>query len=188
VEILAAIHLFARKSFRLASLLICAIAFSPSAQSQSREYQLKAAFLFNFAQFTDWPDDAFPSTNSPFVIGILGQQNPFGSALTDVAKGETLHGRPIEIRLFQSIEEIHVCHILFVNPVSEERLPQILDSLRSRPILTVSDMGNFARRGGIIRFLTVQNKIRFRINLTAARNARLTLSSKLLRLSEVVPE
>ena len=130
----------------------------------------------------------FPATNSPIVIGILGEKNLFGSSLNEVTKDESVHGHPIEIRLFRSIEQIDTCHILFINPIPADSLPPIFEQLRGRPILTVSDIEDFAKKGGMIRFVTVQNKIRFRINVQAAKDAGLVLSSKLLRLSELVQE
>jgi hypothetical protein len=169
-------------------ILLLSLCTLPALLAQSREYPLQAAFLFNFAQFVEWPAQAFPATNSPIVIGILGEKNLFGSSLSDLTKGELVHGHPIEIRLFRSLEQIDTCHILFINPIPTDSLPPIIEQLRERPILTVSDMEDFAKKGGMIRFVTVQNKIRFRINVQAAKEAGLVLSSKLLRLSELVQE
>ena len=150
------------------------------------EYQLKAVFLFNFAQFVEWPAVAFPNSETPLVIGILGE-DPFGPYLDETVRGETVHDRPLVVRRFRSVAEITTCHILFISRREDRRLKGILDSLRGRSILTVSDADGFARRGGMIRFVTDHHRIRFRINLEAARAANLTLSSKLLRPAEIVP-
>jgi hypothetical protein len=150
------------------------------------EYQLKAVFLFNFAQFVDWPASAFPNSQTPLVIGILGQ-DPFGSYLDETVRGETVHDRPLVVRRYRSVEEITTCHILFISRREGRRLKGILDSLRGRSVLTVSDADHFATHGGMIRFVTDHKRIRFRINLEAARAASLTLSSKLLRPAEIVP-
>ncbi len=153
--------------------------------SASPEYQLKAVFLFNFAQFVEWPASAFPAPDAPLVICVLGE-DPFGTYLDETVRGETVNDRPLEIRRYRGMEEISTCHILFVSRREEGRLQGILDSLRGRSILTVSDADHFASRGGMIRFVTDRNRIRLRINLEAARAANLTLSSKLLRPAQIV--
>lgn len=150
----------------------------------SREYDVKAVFLFNFAQFVDWPADAFPTPETPFTIGILGS-DPFGRALDDVVREERVRNRKVVVRHFQRVEEVRVCHILFIGTSEARRLPQILAELQGRPILTVSELDQFAPQGGMIRFYTEAAKVRLRINNEAARLAHLTISSKLLRLADV---
>ena len=154
--------------------------------SASPEYQLKAVFLFNFAQFVEWPASAFPEPDTPLVIGVLGE-DPFGSYLDETVRGETVNARPLEVRRYRGGEEITTCHILFVSRREEARLQGILDSLRGRSVLTVSDADRFATRGGMIRFVSDRSRIRLRINLEATRAADLTLSSKLLRPAQIVP-
>jgi hypothetical protein len=149
------------------------------------EYQVKAVFLFNFAQFVDWPPSAFASPTSPLVIGVLGN-DPFGEALDEAVAGETVNGRPLAVRRYRTIDEIEDCHILFINPSSKTPVPAVLARLRERNVLTVSDAQEFARSGGVIEFITVGNKIRLQINLDAARLANLTISSKLLKPSRIV--
>ena len=151
----------------------------------STEYQIKAVFLFNFAQFVDWPPSAFPDAQSPLVIGVLGR-NPFEGALDEAVRGEKANGRPFLVQRFNRVEEIQACHILFVSRSEAGRLPAILNALQGRSILTVRDTDGFAEEGGMIRFVMEQNKVRFRINLDAAKAAGLTLSSKLLRPASVV--
>lgn len=154
--------------------------------SASPEYQLKAVFLFNFAQFVEWPASAFPSRETPLVIGVLGE-DPFGPYLDETVREEKVNDRPLVVRRYRTVEEITTCHILFVSRREEGRFQGILDRLRGRSILTVSDADRFATRGGVIRFVTDHNRIRFRINLDAAKAADLTLSSKLLRAAQIVP-
>ena len=149
------------------------------------EYQIKAIFLFNFAQFVDWPAGAFPDSTAPLVIGVLGD-DPFGPYLDETVRGETVRGRPFEVRRYQKIEDIRTCHILFVSPSEESRLEDILANLKHRAILTVGDGTGFAKRGGMIRFVSERNKIRMRINVAAAEAVQLTISSKLLRAAEIV--
>jgi uncharacterized protein DUF4154 len=148
--------------------------------------EVQAVFLFNFAQFVDWPVEAFPDSQSPLVIGILGQ-DPFGSFLDQTVQGETVRGRPFKISRYRRVEEVKDCHILFISRSETKRLDPILAALKDRPILTVSNGDDFARPGGIIRFLLNQSKIRLSIDLEAAQAARLTFSSKLLRSAEIVP-
>jgi hypothetical protein len=150
------------------------------------EYQLKAVFLFNFAQFVEWPAGTFPTPEAPLVIGVLGD-DPFGPYLDETVRGEKVNDRPLIVRRYRSVEEVTTCHILFVSRHEQGHFQGILDSLRGRSVLTVSDAEGFASRGGMIRFVTDKNRIRFRINLGAAKAANLTLSSKLLRAAQIVP-
>lgn len=168
----------------LAALLLT----MPTASAQrnvASEYQLKAVFLFNFAQFVDWPPRALPPGDSPLVIGVLGD-DPFQGALDNTVRGEQVRHHPIVVQRYRRVEEIRVCHILFISNSEKGRLPQIFAALKDRSILTVGEDENFSRYGGIIRFYNAQNKIRFRIDVEAARAASLTISSKLLRPAEIV--
>jgi len=169
----------------LTSVLLLARGASLAGQSpQAPEYQVKAVFLFNFAQFVDWPADAFPESDTPLVIGVLGD-DPFGSVLDQTVRGEHVGGRPFQVRRYQRVDEIKTCHILFVGRSEESRPEGLLAALKNRPILTVSDADGFAERGGMIRFVTDRKRIRLQINLAAAEAARLTISSKLLRVAEI---
>jgi len=147
---------------------------------------VQAVFLFNFAQFVDWPPEAFSDPQAPLVIGILGQ-DPFGSFLDETVRGESVRGRPFEIRRYRRLEEVKDCHVLFISRSETNRLPEIIAALKDRPILTVSNGDDFARSGGIIRFILDKSKIRLSIDLEAAQAARLTFSSKLLRSAQIVP-
>lgn len=156
-----------------------------SAQTVSREYQLKAVFLFNFAQFTQWPTNAFESTNSPIVIGVLGR-NPFAEALRETLRDETVGGRPLSLEYYERAEQAMNCHILFIAASETRRSERVTDVLRHRPILTVGDEDTTEGRGVMIRFVEQSNKLRIRVNLDAVSEAGLTLSSKLLRAAEIV--
>ena len=169
----------------LALAFICLVAGSPSAHAQAREYQIKAVFLFNFLQFVEWPADAFANDQAPLRIGVLGE-DPFGSALDKAVQGETVNGRRIEIVRSAQPEDLRNCHLLFI-PRSETRgLEAVLDPLASRPVLTIGEADNFARRGGIIAFYSDGKKVRFEINVGAARKTGLKLSSELLSLGRLV--
>lgn len=150
-----------------------------------REYQIKAVFLFNFAQFVEWPPQAFPDAQTPLVIGVLGR-DPFGAYLDETVRGETVNNRSLVVQRYGRVEDINTCHILFISRSEGDRLEQILARLRGRSILTVADAEGVAVPGVMIRLVTVENKIRLRINLEVAQAADLRISSKLLRPAEIV--
>lgn len=156
-----------------------------AAAQPARELDIKAAMVFNFAQFARWPESAFPSTNAPFVIGIIGA-DPFGARMDELVKGETIHGRPMAVRRFSNIAEVTQSQILFVSASEASNWPKIRGELGKAPVLTVSDMEKFATRGGMIRLVMEQNRVRFRINARVAEECGLELSSKLLRLAEII--
>jgi hypothetical protein len=147
--------------------------------------QVEAVFLFNFSQFVEWPPQAFPEAGSPIVIGVLGS-DPFGATLDEVVRGEVVKGRPLVVRRFQHLEDLTDCQILFISRSERARLQPILEKLKGRSILTVSDLEEFAGEGGVICFVLLDNKIRLRVNLEAAKAVGLTLSSKLLRPAQIV--
>jgi hypothetical protein len=148
------------------------------------EYQVKAAFLFNFAKFVEWPPDAFPDPATPVAICVLGE-DPFGQGLDAVVEGETLNGRRLVVRRLRDLLQTRDCHVLFVSR-SEKELPALMAGLRSGGVLTVGEGDDFLEQGGMIRFVLEQNRVRFDINLDAAERGRLKLSSKLLRLARSV--
>jgi uncharacterized protein DUF4154 len=150
-----------------------------------REYQLKAVFLFNFAQFVEWPPQAFADAQTPLVIGVLGR-DPFGAYLDETVRGERVNNRSLVVQRYGRVEDIDTCHILFISRSEGDRLEEILARLRGRSILTVADAEGFALPGVMIRLVTVENKIRLRINLEVAQAANLRISSKLLRAAEIV--
>jgi len=168
------------------SLLLCVLVLGPwRTQAQSKEYPIKAAFLFNFAQFVDWPPTTFANTNAPFCIGILGD-DPFGTILDQTVRGENVDGHPLVIQRYGRVEDVKTCQILFVSRSEGAHMDQILAALKGKNILTVGDMDGFIKNGGVIRFVTEQNKVHFRVSLEAAKNAGLTISSKMLRLAALV--
>src|SRR2546425_8546554 len=122
----------------------------PAQTAPAQEYQLKAVFLFNFAQFVEWPPEAFPEAQTPLVIGVLGK-DPFGAYLDETVRGETVNNRPLTVQRYRQAKEIKTCHVLFISRSEAYRLEQIFASLKGREILTVGDAGGFARRAGRIR-------------------------------------
>jgi hypothetical protein len=173
------------QTFRLWLGLSCFCAGSCLLAQVSREYDVKAGFLLNFAQFVEWPSAAFPEADTPIVIGILGA-DPFKQTLDDAVRNEKVRTRKILIEHYAKIEEIKLCHILFVSAAEVKRLPQILETLKGRPILTVSELEGFADRGGMVRLYSDAGKVRMRINVDNARAAHLVVSAKLLRVAEVI--
>ena len=167
-------------------LLLCLILSVPTGtRAASKEYQVKAAFLFHFMQFVEWPQNAFTNAETPVRIGILGE-DPFGQALDDVVRGETIQGRKVEIRRAKQVEELKDCQLLFL-PQSERReAPKILAELGRNPVLTVGEAKDFAEIGGVINFFTDEKKIRFEINPDTAERSGLKISSQLLRLGKIV--
>lgn len=153
--------------------------------SVAKEFQVKALFLYNFTHFVQWPQESFSDPDAPLVIGILGE-DPFGPYIDELVKGEAVNNHPIVVERYASIEDVDHCHVLFINFAEKNTVKRTLDSLQARPILTVGDVDNFARMGGIIRFVREDERIGLRINTTAAAEAQLVISSKLLRLSEIV--
>ena len=183
MALLSAICARAARALPLVALLVAERGLAAQA-ARASEYEVKAVFLFNFAQFVDWPPEAFPAPDTPLVICVLGQ-DPFGPALDQTVRDERLGGRPFQVRRYQSVDEIKTCHILFISRPEGNRPEAILAGLRNSPILTVSDADGFAERGGMIRFVTDRNHIRLQINPDAAQAASLTISSKLLRVAEI---
>ncbi len=176
----------ARRRLATAALLLGCVAFRAGpAVAAPTTADVEAVFLFNFSQFVEWPAQSFPDSSSPIVIGVLGS-DPFGAALDDVVRGEMVKGRPLVVRRSQHVEQLTDCHILFVSRSERSRLEPIVQLLKGRSILTVSDLEGFASEGGVIGFILVDNKIRLRVNLEAAHAAGLTLSSKLLRPAQIV--
>ena len=164
------------------------IAGAPSFAQVSKEYQVKAVFLWRLAQFTQWPSNAFENADSPIAICVLGE-NPFGDALEEAVRGETAHGRRLVVRHYRSVQEIKACHILYIGGSVARQVKEIIAALRGRSILTVSDIEGFALSyDGMVRFLTDQNKIKLRVNVKAATAARLALDPRLLRTAEIVKD
>ncbi|HYM10026.1 MAG TPA: YfiR family protein [Bryobacterales bacterium] len=156
---------------------------NPAPPAASLEYQVKAAFLYNFAKFVEWPADK--PGGGPFVVGVLGK-DPFGAALDQAFGGKTINGRAPQIWRITGVAEARQCQILFVSSSEAKRLPEILGTLRSASVLTVSEIEDFAESGGMIRLRTEENKVRLEINVDAATQAGIRISSKLLALARVV--
>ncbi|HEX8077122.1 MAG TPA: YfiR family protein, partial [Chthoniobacterales bacterium] len=148
------------------------------------EYALKSVFLYNFCHFIEWPESAFTSPDAPLVIGIFGD-DPFGSLLKEAVEGETYHNRPIVIEHYRSPKEIKHCHLLFIGRAEGGRLDAVLGAVASQSVLTVGETEDFLDRGGMIALPADRNRVRLRVKPSAMRAARLSVSSKLLRVADV---
>lgn len=177
----------------VASSLLLLAAAAARAQSDApapgalapTEYEVKAAFLYNFARFVEWPAETFRDAGQPFVVAVLGR-DPFGPVLDQTLSGKTVLGRRIEVKRGDRVEDVRGAHIVFVSASERARVPSILKSLKGQGVLTVGDMDGFAERGGTINFVLRGNKVRFEINPANAEESRLRMSSQLLKLATLV--
>lgn len=165
-------------------LLFSVLGQAKAQQSQSLEYKIKAAFLYNFAKFVEWPIQKNEDISLPFVLCILGD-DPFGAEL-DIIQKKNIKGRRIVIKRLSTLDDCESCHILFINLGEKDMLKETLLHIKNKSVLTVSDAKGFARAGGIIGFVKKENKIRFEINLSAVNKAGIQISSNLLKLATIV--
>lgn len=154
-------------------------------QQKPSEYQVKATYLYNFGRFIKWPDSIPTSKVDSFSVCVLGQ-DPFGSILDSTLAGESLDGKPVVLHRFSKPQDAADCRILFISSNEDKHLGEILTALDDNGVLTVSDMPGFTRRGGMIQFVLEGDRVRFEINLASAENAKLTLSSELLKVAASV--
>ncbi|MGB6472498.1 MAG: YfiR family protein [Candidatus Sulfotelmatobacter sp.] len=163
-------------------LFACSIALG---QQRPSEYQVEAAYLYNFGRFVEWPaKDTTPRITS-FTICVLGE-DPFGQALDTTLAGETIGNQRVTARRISSPQMAVDCQILFISSSEAHRLNKIIEALDKNAVLTVSDIPQFSKHQGMIQFVSEENRIRFEVNLTAAQRAGLTLSSELLKVATVV--
>ena len=168
--------------------VIAVLLMTPIAGGQpvASEYEVKAAYLLNFARFVEWRPEALPA-GAPLQVGIVGK-HAFGRALEDVLRGKFAHGHPILLRQLQWQDDLASYHIVFISASEESHLEEILARLGQKNVLTVSDIDRFSLRGGIVEFRMVGNRVRFDINRVPARSAHITISSKLLSVARAVHE
>jgi len=171
-----------------------------SESDRSREYKIKAAFLYNFIKFVDWPEERASGQNEPIIIGIIGKY-PFGDAFDPITKKQ-VKGRHGQISRFESleklkksgetdkstIESLRKCHLLFICSSEKEHMTDIINYVDKHGVLTVSEMPNMLKSGGMINFVLEENKVGFEVNLAAAKNNNLKIRSQLLRLAKRVIE
>jgi hypothetical protein len=151
------------------------------------EYQVKAAFLYNFAKFVEWPPGSFSDGSAPLRICVLGH-DPFGEELRDITSRKTVNGRELRVDRVLDLQLARTCHILFIASSEKANLQRILESLRGADLLTVGDTKGFVQRGGVINFVLEDNRVLFEVNRKAAEQAGLKISSKLLNVAKLVIE
>lgn len=177
----------ARRRFWLAGLALAAagLAGAPVLAQRPSEYQVKAAYLYGFGRFVEWPADAPVATDAAFVLCVLGD-DPFGTLLDQAAEGGLVKNKPVSVRRIARAEAAGDCDTLFVSASEQPRLARVLSVLDRKPVLTVGDSPEFAQRGGMIGFSMEGSRVRFTVNLPAAQDAGLMLQSELLRVAVTV--
>ncbi len=156
-----------------------------AAQGSRKEYQLKAAFLYNFTSFVTWPKERFASESAPLVIGVFGE-DPFGETLELTFRDRKQGSHGFEIRRSHKLEELQDCHLLFTAAGHRKDAAALAAHCRSRSILLVSEDPGFLEEGGIVNFVIVENTVRFEIQVDEAKRSNLKISSRLLRLARIV--
>ena len=161
---------------------------APGMQAQSSkvsDYDVKAAYLFNFGRFVEWPAAGETDKHSAFTFCILGP-DPFGPNLDHLLAGETINGRSLIVKRISNAQDSAGCQVLFMSREEEGRVTKIIETLNQEAVLTVSDIPEFAKHGGMIQFVVEQNRVRFEVNLDATQRAGLILSSDLLKVATAV--
>jgi len=166
-----------------------AFAQAPDSRDSS-EYLIKAGFIYNFAKFVEWPSAAFAQPDSPIVIGILGT-DPFGPLIDQIVENKKIGARSFVVKRLKwgtDFKELRDCKILFVGASEKAHVDELVQIVKTLPILTVGETPGFAERGGVIRFVLEDNRVRFEVNVEAAHQADLTISSRLLTLARIIQQ
>jgi hypothetical protein len=170
----------------MAALFLLAFLSPARAQNEaSGEYSVKLAFLYNFAQFVQWPADSFRNSRAPLTICVAGD-NPFEGEIGQSLQGRAVGGHPIELKRLRPQEDPRTCHMIFVRAAETKAVIRIVAGARGSSTLTVGEAAGFAARGGIINLTKEENRLRFEVNIDAAAETRLKISSKLFSLARIV--
>jgi hypothetical protein len=167
------------------AVLTAVLCSAPALAQALNEYHVKAAFLYNFAKFVEWPAQSFKSSSDPIAICVLGE-NPFGDSLNDTVGAKAVGGRSFAIRHVTQASHADTCQILFVASSQGKRSQFEIQDFKAPGVLTVGESPGFAAEGGIVNFKLEGGRVRLEINLVAAEHAQLRISSKLLNLAEIV--
>jgi hypothetical protein len=167
----------------LVGLMLCAMA-APLLAAEAAEYKVKAAFLYNLARFVEWPKEAMGAQAAQFQLCVYGQ-DPFNGALTPI-ESKKIAGKKVVVRRLAPTESLAGCHMVFVSTSQQNELGPLISKLSDKPILTVGDTPGYAKDGVIVNFYLEQRKVRFEINVRAAKSAGLRVSSKLLALARII--
>jgi YfiR/HmsC-like len=169
----------------LAGWLTLGAASAGAGEDELSEYEIKAAFLLNFARFVEWPPAEFASPNDPIVLGVFGT-DPFGAALDQITAGKKINGRPLAIRRITDLSGLRACQLVFVPASDARRLEDVVAAVGNRGVLIVGESKGFTGRGGMINFVLRDNHVRFEVNPAAAARAGIKVSSKMLQLAIIV--
>jgi hypothetical protein len=181
------------RNIRIVAVCLICVAFALPSRAQtadspdSSEYLIKAGFIYNFANLMQWPANTFSSPDSPIVIAIVGTDTS-GGILDEVLAGKKVNGRPFAVKHLKRGMDLKGCNIVFVSASETAHLDEILHLVKNLPILTIGETPSFALRGGIINFIVVDDKVRFEVNVEAAKQADISISSRLLALAKIVPQ
>lgn len=174
------------KGWLVAGLLgALVVGSAQGAEPVSKEYQIKAAFLYNFANFVQWPEQSFDQADSPLVIGVFGA-NPFGTELDKAIRGRSINGHRLVATVVQTPAAARQTHLLFVGATEDSKLDELKAALGGAPVLTVGESAAFARLGGTITFVLRSDKLRFEINVGTAQKTGLKISAQLQKLATEV--
>lgn len=181
-----------RAAIAIVPVLLAAVTVNAQNTSGSAEYLIKAGFIYNFANLVQWPSSSFAQPDSPIVIVILGEDH-FGTTLDRALDGKKVNSRSFVIKRAKSISELqHTlgsqkgCQILYVSSSEMPHLNDAIQMLKGVPVLTIGETPGFARNGGIINLILEDNKVRFEVNVAAAKEADLNISSRLLALARII--
>ncbi len=178
-------RLFGHLAVVLVAAHLALVGFAACAGQSLSEYQVKAAYLFNFLKFVEWPDDPVPDSQGKWVIGFVGD-TPIGGELARLVEGKIVLGRELVVKKFRSTDNLRACNILFISDSEKKRVPLILAALRGSSVMTVGDMDNFIESGGMIQLDVEDTRVRVTIDVGATERAHLKVSSKLLALARAV--
>jgi len=190
------VNLMLRRIGILIVSLSVSLSWAPGALAQDRdssdssEYLIKAGFIFNFAKFVEWPPTTFAQADSPIVIGILGT-DPFGAIIDQIVQDKKIGGRGFVVKRLKwgtDLKDLKECKILFVGASERVHIDELVQIVKGLPILTVGETPGFAEHGGVIRLVLEDNRVRFEVNVDAARQAGLTISSRLLTLARIIQQ
>jgi hypothetical protein len=177
----------------LLPILLAGVTLNAQNTSGSSEYLIKAGFIYNFANLVQWPSTSFAQPDSPIVIVILGEDH-FGTTLDHALEGKKVNARPFVIKRARSVSELQralgpqkECQILYVSSSEMSHLSEAIQMLKGVPVLTIGETPGFAKNGGIINLILEDNKVRFEVNVQAAKDADLNISSRLLALARIIP-
>lgn len=183
-----------RAALAILPILLAGAWLNAQNTSRSSEYLIKAGFIYNFANLVQWPSTSFAQPDSPIVIVILGEDH-FGTTLDHALEGKKVNARSFVIKRARSVAELQrtlgpqkECQILYVSSSEMPHLGEAIQVLKGAPVLTIGETPGFARSGGIINLVLEDNKVRFEVNVQAAKEADLNISSRLLALARIIPE